>query len=599
MFGSVLCRHSVQRRHELAQPRLEIVAEVLSVARDLHNGLEVVELVTRVITGALEHDSEDAVALVVSGELLQGIGELDFVAASRLRRFEDVEDLRRQHVAADDGEIRGSILGGGLLDEVGDFDDLVVSSGLNGGTAVEVDRLGRDLHEGDDAASGLLRDFDHLRQDRAAFIDEVITEQDRERFVAHMLTSLEHGMAESLGVALADIVDIGEFGGMAHRGELLVIALLRERCLKPVDPVEMVLQRPLVPAGDHENVLQTGIDGFLDDVLDRRLVDDGEHLFGGGFRGGEEPSSETGDGDHGLANGALRFITHEVILTNPPAPVSLKCVDSQTSKAQLRSRIRAARADRSPAEAVPASSSSVTTASPQPTPAEADPTTAPLPDSASAGGPVTPAGTVAAAAWDLIRETPVRSLLAYAALPGEPDLDPALDQFLAAGGTVYLPVVTKVGEPLVFGKVTDSMASLRPQGRWGIREPARDGELLTAAQLLSPTIGLGIVFVPALGFGTDGARLGNGGGFYDRTFGPQGAEPLDSGVLGSGLPASESPGSGRNGSAPNGSAAPGSGPRIVGVCFADELELPGLVAADWDLRIPEAVTDDGTHIFTA
>nr|WP_276584747.1 5-formyltetrahydrofolate cyclo-ligase [Brevibacterium permense] len=244
----------------------------------------------------------------------------------------------------------------------------------------------------------------------------------------------------------------------------------------------------------------------------------------------------------------------------------MNCVDPQTSKAQLRSRIRAARADRSITEAAP--------------------------------------GTVAAVAWDLIRETPVRSLLAYASLPGEPDLDPALDQFLASGGTVYLPVVTKAGEPLMFGKVTGSMASLRPQGRWGIREPARDGELLTAAQLLSPTIGLDLVFVPALGFGADGARLGNGGGFYDRTFGPQGAEPLDSGVLGSGLPgsessASESSGSESRGSGRNGSAAPGSGPRVVGVCFADELNLKGLAAEDWDLRIPEAVTDDGARIFTA
>ncbi|UZD61715.1 5-formyltetrahydrofolate cyclo-ligase [Brevibacterium sp. JSBI002] len=247
-------------------------------------------------------------------------------------------------------------------------------------------------------------------------------------------------------------------------------------------------------------------------------------------------------------------------------------MDPQTSKAQLRSCIRAARADRSLTEAAP--------------------------------GTPGAAGTVAAAAWDLIRETPVRSLLAYAALPGEPDLDPALDKFLASGCSVYLPVVTKVGAPLMFGQVTESMATLRPQGRWGIREPARDGELLTAAQLLSPTIGLDLVFVPALGFGADGARLGNGGGFYDRTFGPHGAEPLGSGVLGWGRFGSESPGSESSGpesrgSERNGSAAPGSGPRVVGVCFADELNLKGLAAEAWDLRIPEAVTDDGTHVFTA
>ncbi|WP_227492699.1 5-formyltetrahydrofolate cyclo-ligase [Brevibacterium sp. CFH 10365] len=252
-------------------------------------------------------------------------------------------------------------------------------------------------------------------------------------------------------------------------------------------------------------------------------------------------------------------------------------MEPETSKAQLRSRIRAARADRSLAEAAPASSSSVATTSPQVTPADATPTS------------TSPADAVAAAAWNVIREVPVRSLLAYAALPGEPDLDPALDRFLAVGGTVYLPVVTKVGEPLMFGKVTGPMAGLKPWGRWGIREPARDGTLLTAAQLLSPTVGLDLIFVPALGFGADGARLGNGGGFYDRTFGPHGASPLDSASLGSGP----------LGSGPLGSGLLGSGPRVLGVCFAEELDLTGLVAEDWDLRIPAAVTEDGTHIFTA
>ncbi|WGP05506.1 5-formyltetrahydrofolate cyclo-ligase [Bacillus subtilis] len=252
-------------------------------------------------------------------------------------------------------------------------------------------------------------------------------------------------------------------------------------------------------------------------------------------------------------------------------------MDPQTSKAQLRSRIRAARTDRSLAEATPASPSSVTSASPQVTPTEATSTTASRVD------PAESEDSVAAAAWDLICQAPVRSLLAYAALPGEPDLDSALDRFLAAGGTVYLPVVTTVGQPLMFGQVTGSMASLTPQGRWGIREPAQDDDLLTAAQLLSPTVGLDLIFVPALGFGADGARLGNGGGFYDRTFGPHGAQPL---------------GSGSRESGPQGSGHRAAEPRVVGVCFAQELGLSGLVAEDWDLRIPAAVTENGTHTFT-
>jgi 5-formyltetrahydrofolate cyclo-ligase len=201
---------------------------------------------------------------------------------------------------------------------------------------------------------------------------------------------------------------------------------------------------------------------------------------------------------------------------------------------------------------------------------------------------------VADAAWNVIDSHPVRTLLAYAALSGEPNLDPAIDRFLAAGGTVYLPVVTKVGEPLAFGQVIGSMSSLEPQGKWGIREPQDSSQPLSADELLSPEIGLDLIFVPALGFGADGARLGNGGGFYDRTFGPQGAAPL-----GSASPEHVSSSADHDESTPptHGSASPTDGPRVVGVCFAEELALPGLVAEDWDLRIPAAVTENGLHTF--
>lgn len=224
-------------------------------------------------------------------------------------------------------------------------------------------------------------------------------------------------------------------------------------------------------------------------------------------------------------------------------------VDPETSKAQLRARIRSQRADR---------------AASQPEP--------------SVSGP----------AWRLIEtlwpdlDLSGRSLLAYAALAGEPDLDPVIDRFLSHGGTVYLPVVTQVGRALMFGTVTDSMATLEPRGKWGIREPA---PTLTATELLSAEVALDLVFVPALGFGSGGARLGNGGGFYDRTFGPQGEVPL----------------------AASDQFAPDNGGHrhidgsehiaVHGVCFAAELDLPGLTVEPWDLHITQAVTDNGVRTF--
>lgn len=238
-------------------------------------------------------------------------------------------------------------------------------------------------------------------------------------------------------------------------------------------------------------------------------------------------------------------------------------VDTETSKAQLRARIRADRAARA----------------------------APVADSVSAKPETTNAETessLAAAARQVVEriwpdaDRTGCSMLAYASLAGEPSLDPVIDQFLADGGTVYLPVVTAVGQALMFGAVAESMATLEPRGRWGIREPSPS---LTASDLLSAEVAPDLVFVPALGFGSGGARLGNGGGFYDRTFGPQGEVPLAA----------------RGHMDDDDHRVDVSRDRVrshvYGVCFATELDLPGLTVEPWDLQISRAVTDRGVHTF--
>ncbi|WP_245940516.1 MULTISPECIES: 5-formyltetrahydrofolate cyclo-ligase [Brevibacterium] len=235
------------------------------------------------------------------------------------------------------------------------------------------------------------------------------------------------------------------------------------------------------------------------------------------------------------------------------------------SKDRLRTEVRARRAARAGGESAAGSP-----------PGEEVPLSGGEGVPSGGDGPLPGGNSVAEAAWrfasSAVSGQGPPALLAYAALRGEPSLDSCIDRFLAAGATVYLPVVTRVGEALRFGAVTGSMESLEPRGKWGIREPEAQ---LSATELLSAEVGLDLIFVPALGFGADGARLGNGGGFYDRTFGPLGEVPL-------------------------GEVSPGAeprGPALGGVCFDDEIGLPGLRVEPWDLRITQAVTESGLHRF--
>ncbi|TNJ35575.1 5-formyltetrahydrofolate cyclo-ligase [Arenimonas terrae] len=136
----------------------------------------------------------------------------------------------------------------------------------------------------------------------------------------------------------------------------------------------------------------------------------------------------------------------------------------------------------------------------------------------------------------------------YWAVNGELPLH-AVQLRLAPGQVWCLPVVQadgglrfapwRAGDPLV-------------PNRFGIPEP--DAAVTLAPQELS------LVLLPLLGFDRRGARLGMGGGYYDRAFAFRQQQP-----------------------------AP---PHLVGVGYACQ-ELPALPAEAWDVHLDGVATEDG------
>lgn len=109
------------------------------------------------------------------------------------------------------------------------------------------------------------------------------------------------------------------------------------------------------------------------------------------------------------------------------------------------------------------------------------------------------------------------SVAAYAGLPGEPG-GPALPEALrAAGVTVWLPVIAAADRPLTWLPYRGP-GTTRP-GPYGIPEPTETPGHPSPISTVALAAHVTTLVLPALAVGHDGTRLGQGGGYYDRTVG--------------------------------------------------------------------------------
>jgi len=102
------------------------------------------------------------------------------------------------------------------------------------------------------------------------------------------------------------------------------------------------------------------------------------------------------------------------------------------------------------------------------------------------------------------------TVLAYLNFGAEFAVEGLVRQALQEGKNVLLPKVNRATNELDVYRVADLQRDLAP-GLWDIREP-----LAERCAKVDALEAVDFILLPGVAFGRDGARLGYGGGFYDK-----------------------------------------------------------------------------------
>jgi 5-formyltetrahydrofolate cyclo-ligase len=278
---------------------------------------------------------------------------------------------------------------------------------------------------------------------------------------------------------------VRQLGELSDHRELIGLALGLELTLQVQSPVEVVLHRGLAHRADEQDVVQAGADALLDDQLERRGVDHRQELLGYRLGDGQEPRSETGDGQDSLAN-------HDVLL-RPRASLSARASGTSCLGSYERTVARWPGGPpepwRSPAGCHLEGPAACRHAAARRALTDAERRSASL--------------RIADRLLGLPELDGARTVLLYAALREEVDLASLIAPLHERGVRTLFPRVRGTSLDLV------AAADLRTLqlGHRGVREPT--------GRSVDPEV-VDVALVPGLAFDPRGGRLGAGGGHYDR-----------------------------------------------------------------------------------
>ncbi|EXI69491.1 MAG: hypothetical protein AW07_04234 [Candidatus Accumulibacter sp. SK-11] len=181
---------------------------------------------------------------------------------------------------------------------------------------------------GEDAALAAGEEVGHLLHDRWLADHQVVRQQHGKGLAPHQALGTEDGVTETESPWLAnvDAIHVIRLDRMDDSHQL-VLSRRGELRLEFVGGVEVVLDRALVAAGDEDHLANPGCVGFLDRILDQRLVHHSQHFLRAGLGCRQETCAQTGNREDRFLNLFLDFHSF-----HPPVPTTTILVPRSNRK---------------------------------------------------------------------------------------------------------------------------------------------------------------------------------------------------------------------------------------------------------------------------
>lgn len=160
----------------------------------------------------------------------------------------------------------------------------------------------RDWLNGEQGAGTFSIGADQLSDDRAGADDEIVRKKECKRLALNGFARTVERMGDAEWLVLGKIVKASERGRPLNVQEHLGVARRAQRAFEPSAVAKVLLDRFLA-VGDHkDDIRDPGGNRLLNRVLDERLVDYRQHLFGDSFRCWEHAGTKTRRKDDGLCD---------------------------------------------------------------------------------------------------------------------------------------------------------------------------------------------------------------------------------------------------------------------------------------------------------